>query len=247
MKICTITCKMWQNRSNSLPNAQNIAQDFEDFAKVEIFLTNITLAFSIHFVIEIGEDKKVPISFLSKTKLLRDKRNAYVILKIIRPLPFFLSMRHFLNGPSQASFSFIFVCSNTHNKFSINKCEKCPSSIQCWDSNMSFLPLPLDGCSRPFIRHFRRYILFNLNVIYFSCTLMLCSPQSLSFSLSLLFPTIGIEPRVTIITAWAVVVVKWSACSPSTLTIQVRDPLMPTIFSVKFVFERTKINKKRPG
>ena len=142
MKICTITCKMWQNRSNSLPNAQNIAQDFEDFAKVEIFLTNITLAFSIHFVIEIGEDKKVPISFLSKTKLLRDKRNAYVILKIIRPLPFFLSMRHFLNGPSQASFSFIFVFSNTHNKFSINKCEKCPSSIQYWDSNMSFLPLP---------------------------------------------------------------------------------------------------------
>ena len=32
---------------------------------------------------------------------------------------------------------------------------------------------------------------------------------------------------------WAVVVVKWSACSPSTPTIQVRIPLKPTFFSVK--------------
>ena len=45
----------------------------------------------------------------------------------------------------------------------------------------------------------------------------------------------------------AVVVVKWLACSPSTLTIRVRILLMPTVFSVKLVFEKTKINKKRPG
>ena len=32
----------------------------------------------------------------------------------------------------------------------------------------------------------------------------------------------------------AVVVVKWSECSPSTVTIRVRIPLMPTVFSVKF-------------
>ena len=42
---------------------------------------------------------------------------------------------------------------------------------------------------------------------------------------------------------WAVVVVvvKWSECSPSTLTIRFRIPLTPAVFSVKFVF------KKRPG
>ena len=39
----------------------------------------------------------------------------------------------------------------------------------------------------------------------------------------------------------AVVVVKWSACSPSTLTIRVRIPLKSTINCLK----RTKINKKR--
>ena len=40
------------------------------------------------------------------------------------------------NGPTPASFSFIFVLSNKHYKF-YNKhvCEKCPSSIQCQDSN----------------------------------------------------------------------------------------------------------------
>ena len=40
------------------------------------------------------------------------------------------------------------------------------------------------------------------------------------------------------------VVHKWSACSPSTPTIRVRIPLTPTVFPVKFVFEK---NKKRPG
>ena len=40
----------------------------------------------------------------------------------------------------------------------------------------------------------------------------------------------------------AVVVVKWSECSPSILTIRVRTDAYS--ISVKFVFKRTKINKK---
>ena len=45
-----------------------------------------------------------------------------------------------------------------------------------------------------------------------------------------------------------VVVVKKSACSPYTPTIRVRIPLKPTVFSVKFVFERNKNKQKRwPG
>ena len=44
--------------------------------------------------------------------------------------------------------------------------------------------------------------------------------------------------------AGTVVVVKWSACSPSTLTIQVRIPLKTTVFS-KFVFEKNKKKQKR--
>ena len=38
----------------------------------------------------------------------------------------------------------------------------------------------------------------------------------------------------------AVVVVKWSACSPSTPTIQVQVPLKAAVFSVKFVFEKNE-------
>ena len=45
----------------------------------------------------------------------------------------------------------------------------------------------------------------------------------------------------------AVVVVKWSACSPSTPTIRVRIPLKPKVFSIILCLKRTKINKKRPG
>ena len=44
--------------------------------------------------------------------------------------------------------------------------------------------------------------------------------------------------------ARAVVVVKWSACSPPTLMSRVLIPRKSTVFSVKFVFERTKINEK---
>ena len=43
------------------------------------------------------------------------------------------------------------------------------------------------------------------------------------------------------------VVVKWSACLPSIPTIWVRIPLKPTVNSVKFVFEKRKNEKKRPG
>ena len=41
--------------------------------------------------------------------------------------------------------------------------------------------------------------------------------------------------------------VKWSACLPSTPTIQVEILLTPTVFSVKFVFKKNEIDKKRPG
>ena len=58
------------------------------------------------------------------------------------------------------------------------------------------------------------------------------------------------DPRylpTTFLLSWAVVVVKWSACLPSTLTIRVWIPLMPTVFSVKFVFEKNKNKKKEAG
>ena len=45
----------------------------------------------------------------------------------------------------------------------------------------------------------------------------------------------------------AVVVVKWSACSTSTPTIQVRILPTSTVFSVKFVFEKNENKQKRPG
>ena len=40
------------------------------------------------------------------------------------------------------------------------------------------------------------------------------------------------------------VVVKWSACSPSTPTILVRIPLKPTVFSVPFVLEKNENKEK---
>ena len=46
-------------------------------------------------------------------------------------------------------------------------------------------------------------------------------------------------------TLGAALVVKWSVCSPSTLTIQVQIPLKPAVFSVKFVFEKNRIQRKR--
>ena len=43
----------------------------------------------------------------------------------------------------------------------------------------------------------------------------------------------------------AVVVVKQSACLPSTLMIQVRIQLTPAVFSVKFVFKKKEYKQKR--
>ena len=45
----------------------------------------------------------------------------------------------------------------------------------------------------------------------------------------------------------AVVVVKWSVWSPSAHTMPVRNPLTPTVFSVKFVLEKNKNKQKEPG
>ena len=46
---------------------------------------------------------------------------------------------------------------------------------------------------------------------------------------------------------WAVVVVKWSACSPSIPTIRVRFLQKPTVFYVKFVFEKNENKHKEAG
>ena len=53
----------------------------------------------------------------------------------------------FLNGPYPASFSFIFGLFKQTNSsiFTTNICEKCPSSIRCWDLN----PRPLEHESSP--------------------------------------------------------------------------------------------------
>ena len=45
----------------------------------------------------------------------------------------------------------------------------------------------------------------------------------------------------------AMMVVKWSACSPSTLTIRVRIPLTSAVFSVKSVFEKNENKQNRQG
>ena len=50
-------------------------------------------------------------------------------------------------SPSPASFSFIFVFSKKHYNFTTNKCEKCPSSLRCWDLN----PQPFEHESPPII------------------------------------------------------------------------------------------------
>ena len=42
------------------------------------------------------------------------------------------------------------------------------------------------------------------------------------------------------------VVVKGSACSPSAATIRAQIPLMPTVFSVQFVFEKNGYKHKIP-
>ena len=46
---------------------------------------------------------------------------------------------------------------------------------------------------------------------------------------------------------WAVVVVKWSVFSPSTLTIGVRIPLKPTVFSAILCLKKNKNKQKEAG
>ena len=53
--------------------------------------------------------------------------------------------RGFWNGPLLASFSFILSLFQTNNTIFTTICEKCPSSIPCWDSN----PRSLDRKSPP--------------------------------------------------------------------------------------------------
>ena len=43
------------------------------------------------------------------------------------------------------------------------------------------------------------------------------------------------------------VVVKWSACSPSTPTVRVRIPLKSTVFSVEFVLANNENKQKEAG
>ena len=44
----------------------------------------------------------------------------------------------------------------------------------------------------------------------------------------------------------SVVVVKWSTCSPATLTVRVCIPLKPTVYSEQFVFEKNVNKSKKP-
>ena len=43
------------------------------------------------------------------------------------------------------------------------------------------------------------------------------------------------------------VVVPWLACLPSTLTFRVRFPPKPTVYSVKFVFDKNRNEQKGAG
>ena len=55
------------------------------------------------------------------------------------------------------------------------------------------------------------------------------------------------QSALKIYVRWAVVVVKWSACLPSTPTIRVQIPLKSTVFTVKFVFEMNENKQKEAG
>ena len=60
----------------------------------------------------------------------------------------------------------------------------------------------------------------------------------------MLFLLLGLDEVLVTSQLRAVVVVKWSACSPSTPTIRVQILLTSTVFSVKFVFEKTENKQK---
>ena len=65
----------------------------------------------------------------------KDERHGCQILQKIKETKIILKQFDFLNGPSPASFSFIFVFSNKHYNLLQQICEKFPYSIWCWDSN----------------------------------------------------------------------------------------------------------------
>ena len=46
-----------------------------------------------------------------------------------------LNFSFFKKQAIPTSFPFVFDSSNKHYNFTANKCEKCPSTIWCWDSN----------------------------------------------------------------------------------------------------------------
>ena len=88
-------------------------------------------------LIEKERKKMIPLYVLStivanesRDKLLKSDDSSQTCFTII----FFFAL-FFKNGPSLASFSFIYVFSNNHCNLTTNTCEKCPSSIRCWDSN----------------------------------------------------------------------------------------------------------------
>ena len=54
-------------------------------------------------------------------------------------------------------------------------------------------------------------------------------------------------PEIIMSTIWAVVVVKWSACSPSIQTICVWILLKPVVLTVAFVFKLNKNKEKEAG
>ena len=67
--------------------------------------------------------------------------------------------------------------------------------------------------------------------------------QSCKHIMSVIFVNVGVGQAGKKCSQRAVVVVKWSACSPSTLAIRIRIPLKSTIFSVQCL-KRMKVNKK---
>ena len=55
-----------------------------------------------------------------------------------------MTKKVFLMGHPRPLFN-LFLSSNKHYNFTTNKCEKCPSSLRCWDSS----PRPLEYESPP--------------------------------------------------------------------------------------------------
>ena len=76
----------------------------------------------------------------------------------------------FLNGPTPFSFFVYFQSFQTYINtiFTTNQCEKCPSSIQYWDSN----PRPLEHESSPITT--RPGLLFKLDSNFEYDALLLC-------------------------------------------------------------------------